>query len=84
MEPYLYNATRDFSQTRWANEGHVARCFLRESKRSGREAGPGAAGQRTCPETQTGAEELQQYGAFRESVEKGPFYRTAVKRLGAV
>lgn len=44
----------------------------------------GAAGQGTCPAVLVDAEETlqQQYGEFRHSLEKGPFYRTMVKRLG--
>lgn len=51
-----------------------------------RVAETGAAGQGTCPGTLAGAEEVlqQQYGEFRQSLEKGPFYRTLVKRLGSV
>jgi hypothetical protein len=48
------------------------------------EAGPGVASPRACPKLASGSAELQQqYEAFRTSVEKGPFYKTALKRLGA-
>lgn len=47
-------------------------------------AARGAAGQGTCPGLLVDAEEVlqQQYGEFKQSLEKGPFYKTMVKRLG--